>query len=188
MKLVIAEKPSVAMSLAAVLGATERKDGYLEGSGYLVSWCVGHLLELAQPEAYKEQYAKWRYEDLPILPENWKYEVPKDKKTQLALLCRLMKDKRVDSVVCATDAGREGELFLLVLRHLIFPFVRQDRQIAIAPSGILFPVGFRLCQLQKVADAPAHQVAAAFQIAVLFLICAQYRRQSHSDRGLFCNH
>jgi len=118
LKLVIAEKPSVAMSLAAVLGATERKDGYLEGSGYLVSWCVGHLLELAQPEAYKEQYAKWRYEDLPILPENWKYEVPKDKKTQLALLCRLMKDKRVDSVVCATDAGREGELiFRLVYEY-----------------------------------------------------------------------
>lgn len=118
MKLVIAEKPSVAMSLAAVLGATERKDGYLEGSGYLVSWCVGHLLELAQPEAYKEQYAKWRYEDLPILPENWKYEVPKDKKTQLALLCRLMKEKRVDSVVCATDAGREGELiFRLVYEY-----------------------------------------------------------------------
>lgn len=118
MKLVIAEKPSVAMSLAAVLGATERKDGYLEGSGYLVSWCVGHLLELAQPEAYKEQYAKWRYEDLPILPENWKYEVPKDKKTQLALLCRLMKDKRVNSVVCATDAGREGELiFRLVYEY-----------------------------------------------------------------------
>ena len=118
MKLVIAEKPSVAMSLAAVLGATERKDGYLEGPGYLVSWCVGHLLELAQPEAYKEQYAKWRYEDLPILPENWKYEVPKDKKTQLALLCRLMKDKRVDSVVCATDAGREGELiFRLVYEY-----------------------------------------------------------------------
>ena len=118
MKLVIAEKPSVAMSLAAVLGAMERKDGYLEGPGYLVSWCVGHLLELAQPEAYKEQYAKWRYEDLPILPENWKYEVPKDKKTQLALLCRLMKDKRVDSVVCATDAGREGELiFRLVYEY-----------------------------------------------------------------------
>lgn len=124
MKLVIAEKPSVAMSLAAVLGATERKDGYLEGSGYLVSWCVGHLLELAQPEAYKEQYAKWRYEDLPILPENWKYEVPKDKKKQLALLCRLMKDKRVDSVVfnsCHTSSAaeknplteiQEGELYL----------------------------------------------------------------------------
>ena len=118
MKLVIAEKPSVAMSLAAVLGANEKKDGYLEGGGYLVSWCVGHLLELAQPEAYGEQYARWRYGDLPILPEEWKYEVPKDKKKQLDLLCRLMKDKRVDSVVCATDAGREGELiFRLVYEH-----------------------------------------------------------------------
>ncbi len=118
MKLVIAEKPSVAMSLAAVLGANEKKDGYLEGGGYLVSWCVGHLLELAQPEAYGEQYAKWRYGDLPILPEEWKYEVPKDKKKQLDLLCRLMKDKRVESVVCATDAGREGELiFRLVYEH-----------------------------------------------------------------------
>jgi len=118
LKLVIAEKPSVAMSLAAVLGANEKKDGYLEGGGYLVSWCVGHLLELAQPEAYGEQYAKWRYGDLPILPEEWKYEVPKDKKKQLDLLCRLMKDKRVESVVCATDAGREGELiFRLVYEH-----------------------------------------------------------------------
>ena len=118
MKLVIAEKPSVAMSLAAVLGANEKKDGYMEGGGYLVSWCVGHLLELAQPEAYGEQYAKWRYGDLPILPEEWKYEVPKDKKKQLGLLCRLMKDKRVDSVVCATDAGREGELiFRLVYEY-----------------------------------------------------------------------
>ncbi|MEY8433901.1 DNA topoisomerase 3 [Lachnospiraceae bacterium 48-42] len=118
MKLVIAEKPSVAMSLAAVLGANEKKDGYLEGGGYLVSWCVGHLLELAQPEAYGEQYARWHYGDLPILPEEWKYEVPKDKKKQLDLLCRLMKDKRVDSVVCATDAGREGELiFRLVYEH-----------------------------------------------------------------------
>lgn len=118
MKLVIAEKPSVAMSLAAVLGANEKKDGYIEGGGYLVSWCVGHLLELAQPEAYGERYARWRYGDLPILPETWKYEVPKDKKKQLDLLCRLMKDKRVESVVCATDAGREGELiFRLVYEH-----------------------------------------------------------------------
>lgn len=118
MKLVIAEKPSVAMSLAAVLGANEKKDGYLEGGGYLVSWCVGHLLELAQPDAYGEQYVRWRYDDLPILPEEWKYEVPKDKKKQLDLLCRLMKDKRVESVVCATDAGREGELiFRLVYEH-----------------------------------------------------------------------
>lgn len=118
MKLVIAEKPSVAMSLAAVLGANEKKDGYLEGGGYLVSWCVGHILELAQPEAYGEQYAKWRYGDLPILPKTWKYEVPKDKKKQLGLLCQLMKDKWVESVICATDAGREGELiFRLVYEH-----------------------------------------------------------------------
>lgn len=118
MKLVIAEKPSVAMSLAAVLGAKEKKDGYLEGGGYLVSWCFGHLLELAQPDAYGEQYGKWRYEDLPILPKSWKYAVPKDKKKQLDLLCRLMKDERVESVVCATDAGREGELiFRLVYNH-----------------------------------------------------------------------
>ena len=118
MKLVIAEKPSVAMSLAAVLGAKEKKDGYLEGGGYLVSWCFGHLLELAQPDAYGEQYGKWCYEDLPILPESWKYAVPKDKKKQLDLLCRLMKDERVKNVVCATDAGREGELiFRLVYNH-----------------------------------------------------------------------
>lgn len=83
MKLVIAEKPSVAMSLAAVLGANEKKDGYLEGGGYLVSWCIGHLLELAQPEAYGEQYARWRYADLPILPETWKYEVPRIKRNSL---------------------------------------------------------------------------------------------------------
>ena len=135
MKLVIAEKPAVAMSLATVLGATERKDGYLEGSGYLVSWCVGHLLELAQPEAYKEQYAKWRYEDLPILPENWKYEVPKDKKTQLALLCRLMKDKRVDSVVCATDAGREGELIF----RLVYEYAGCNKPIAMIIGMVTLP-------------------------------------------------
>ena len=116
MKLVITEKPSVARSIAAVLGAKEKKDGYLEGGGFLVSWCVGHLVELAQPEAYGGQYAKWRYADLPILPDGWKYEVPKEKKKQLDVLRRLMADKRVDSIVCATDAGREGELiFRLVI-------------------------------------------------------------------------
>ena len=110
MKLVIAEKPSVAMSLAAVLGATTKQDGYTEGGGYLVSWCVGHLVELAQPEAYGEQYAKWRREDLPIMPEVWKYEVAREKLKQLSVLKKLMADKRVESIVCATDAGREGEL------------------------------------------------------------------------------
>lgn len=118
MKLVIAEKPSVAMSLAAVLGATEKQDGYTEGGGYLVSWCVGHLVELAQPEAYDEQYARWRREDLPIMPEVWKYEVAKEKRKQLSLLKKLMADQRVGSIVCATDAGREGELiFRLVYNY-----------------------------------------------------------------------
>ena len=117
MKLVIAEKPSVAQSLATVLGAKEKKDGYMEGNGWLVSWCVGHLVEMAQPEAYGEQYAKWRYDDLPILPHQWKYEVAKDKKKQLDILRRLMNEKRVDSVVCATDAGREGELIFRLVYH-----------------------------------------------------------------------
>ena len=82
-KLVIAEKPSVAMSLAAVLGANEKKDGYMEGGGYLVSWCVGHLLELAQPEAYGEQYARWRYGDLPILPKHGNTKCQKIRKSSL---------------------------------------------------------------------------------------------------------
>ena len=80
MKLVLAEKPSVAMSLSKVIGADQRGDGYMEGNGYLVSWCVGHLVELSQPEAYDEKYAKWKYDDLPILPEHWQYQVSASRK------------------------------------------------------------------------------------------------------------
>ena len=79
MKLVIAEKPSVAQSLAAVIGATARKDGYLEGNGWRVSWCVGHLAGLADADSYDPKYAKWRYDDLPILPEHWQMVVGKDR-------------------------------------------------------------------------------------------------------------
>ena len=110
MILVIAEKPSVAQSIAKVLGATSRKDGYLEGNNYIVSWCVGHLVGLADASSYDERYAKWRYDDLPIVPEEWLFEVPKDKVQQFKVLRDLMKDKRVTELVCATDAGREGEL------------------------------------------------------------------------------
>ena len=110
MILVITEKPSVAQSIAKVLGATSRRDGYLEGNNYIVSWCVGHLVELADASSYDERYAKWRYEDLPIVPEEWLYEVPKDKAQQFKVLRDLVKDKRVTELVCATDAGREGEL------------------------------------------------------------------------------
>ena len=110
MELVIAEKPSVAQSIAAVLGATQRKDGYLEGNDYLVSWCVGHLVELVQPESYEEAWKKWSYKSLPIIPQEWQHEVKSDTKAQYQILKKLMHDDRVDAVVCATDAGREGEL------------------------------------------------------------------------------
>lgn len=110
MQLVIAEKPSVAQSIAKILGATSRKDGYTEGNGYIVSWCVGHLVELAPADSYDEKYAKWRYGDLPILPDLWQYQVSDNTKKQFAVLKKLMGDSQVDTVICATDAGREGEL------------------------------------------------------------------------------
>ena len=110
MQLVIAEKPSVAKSIAEVLGAVNRQDGYYEGGGYLVSWCIGHLVELAQPESYGEQWKKWTYDSLPVNPVQWKYEIKEDTKEQYDVLYELMHDGRVDEVVCATDAGREGEL------------------------------------------------------------------------------
>ena len=109
-KLVIAEKPSVAQSIASVIGADTRKDGYLEGNGWLVSWCVGHLVELMMPEDYEEKYGKWKKEDLPIFPDTWKYTVSSSTKKQFRILKDLMDRSDVDSLVCATDAGREGEL------------------------------------------------------------------------------
>ena len=117
MKLVLAEKPSVAMSLSKVIGANQRGDGYMEGNGYLVSWCVGHLVELSQPEAYDEKYVKWRYDDLPILPEHWQYQVSTSTKKQFGILKKLMLRKDVESLICATDAGREGELIFRLVYH-----------------------------------------------------------------------
>ena len=110
MQLVIAEKPSVAASIAAALGVKEKKDGYIEGGGYLISWCVGHLVELADAAAYGEQYKKWSYESLPILPEEWQYTVAADKEKQFKILKELMHRADVSEVVNACDAGREGEL------------------------------------------------------------------------------
>ena len=108
--LVIAEKPSVAASIAAALGVKEKKDGYIEGGGYLISWCVGHLVELAEAAAYGEQFKKWSYETLPILPEEWQYTVAADKGKQFKTLKELMHRADVSEVVNACDAGREGEL------------------------------------------------------------------------------
>ena len=115
MNLVIAEKPSVAISIAKVIGATKKKDGYYEGNGYKVSWCVGHLIKMANPESYDEKYAKWNMADLPIIPKEYKYEIAKSTKKQFTILKKLMNDKDIDIVINACDAGREGEaIFRLV--------------------------------------------------------------------------
>ena len=110
MILVIAEKPSVAQIIAAALGAKKKQDGYTEGNGYLISWCVGHLVQLADASAYREQYTKWRYDSLPILPQEWQYAVSADKGKQFATLKKLMHRADISEVVNACDAGREGEL------------------------------------------------------------------------------
>lgn len=115
MELVIAEKPSVALSIAKVIGAKNKKDGYYGGNGYKVSWCVGHLIQMANPNAYDEKYAKWKIDDLPIIPSEYQYEVAKATKKQFNTLKKLMNDKEIDIVINACDAGREGEaIFRLV--------------------------------------------------------------------------
>ena len=100
------------------MGALDRQDGYFEGGGYLVSWCVGHLIELAEPESYGEQWKKWTYESLPVNPEHWQYEIKEDTKEQYDVLYGLLHDSRVDEVVCATDAGREGELIFRLVYNM----------------------------------------------------------------------
>lgn len=119
MRLIIAEKPSVAMEIARVVCAPTRRNGYLEGENDVISWCMGHLVELAKPEAYDAKYQKWRLEDLPILPKRWQYEILSSTAKQFQVLKSLMHDRRMESVVCATDAGREGELiFRLVYEQV----------------------------------------------------------------------
>ena len=117
-KLVVSEKPSVGAAYAKVLGATNRNDGYLEGNGYLVSWCIGHLVELAPPNVYDEKYVKWSVTDLPILPEKWQYLVSASTKKQFGILKKLMNRPDVESIVNSCDSGREGELiFRLVYQQ-----------------------------------------------------------------------
>ena len=110
MELFIAEKPSVGKAIAAAIGATESKNGYMEGHGFMVTWCLGHLVELAMPEDYNKEFATWRYKDLPIIPDKWKYNVSADGAKQFNIVCSLMNDDKVNGIICATDAGREGEL------------------------------------------------------------------------------
>ena len=115
--LIVTEKPSVAQTIAKALGITKRRDGYLEGGGYLVSWCVGHLVELAPPGAYDPRFDRWDRADLPILPERWQYLVSSSTKNQFDVLCKLMHRPDVNRIVCATDAGREGELIFRLVYH-----------------------------------------------------------------------
>ena len=110
MKLVIAEKPSVGAAIAAVIGANEKRSGYFEGSGYLVSWCIGHLISLADAATYNEQYRKWKYDDLPIVPQDWQFTVASGKEQQFSVLKDLMQRSDVSEIVNACDSGREGEL------------------------------------------------------------------------------
>ena len=110
MQLVIAEKPSVARNIAKVLHATNVKDGYLEGKEYLVSWCIGHLIELASADQYRYDWKAWKYETLPMIPENWKYQIKESTKGQFRVLKELLHRADVTEIICATDAGREGEL------------------------------------------------------------------------------
>ena len=109
-RLALAEKPSVAQAIAKVLGATNRCDGYREGIGWRGSWGVGHRAELAEPESYDEKYSKWRYEDLPIFPEKWKYEVSASTRKQFVIVKQLMNREDITEIAECTDSGREGEL------------------------------------------------------------------------------
>ena len=123
--LVVSEKPSVAKSISAVLNADKREGGFFIGGGYIVSWCIGHLLELALPDEYDEKLKKWRYSDLPIIPDKWKYTVKKDKEKQLKILIGLMNRADVDCVINACDAGREGELIF----RLIYEYAKCTKPI-----------------------------------------------------------
>lgn len=119
MKLVIAEKPSVAAEIAKVMGAGKRENGFYSGSEYLVSWCVGHLIETVMPEHYDVKYQKWKMVDLPIIPETWKYQVTAGVQAQFAVVKSLMEREDVEQIICATDAGREGELIFRLVYNQV---------------------------------------------------------------------
>lgn len=118
MKLVIAEKPSVGRAIANVVGASNEKNGFVEGNGYIVTWCIGHLITPANPDDYNDIYKTWTYEQLPIIPDEWKYNILDGTKGQYDIIRKLMHNNDVDSVVCATDAGREGELIFRLVYNM----------------------------------------------------------------------
>ena len=180
MELVIAEKPSVAQSIAAVLGATQRKDGYLEGNEYLVSWCVGHLVELVQPESYEEAWKKWSYDNLPIIPQEWQHEVKSDTKAQYQILKKLMHDDRVDAVVCATDAGREGELIFRLTYNMAGCRKPMKRLWSFLPLHL--PYSSAYFQARKVLSVTASII---FAQAVIMTICTSQHYAGRKQTGLW---
>ena len=119
MQLVVCEKPSVGAALAKALGVSDHKNGYIEGDNLIVSWCIGHLVELASADVYDERYKKWSVEDLPIIPQEWQYIISAGKTEQFEVLRSLMNDSRVTEVVNACDAGREGELIFRLVYNKI---------------------------------------------------------------------
>ena len=109
MKLIVTEKPSVAKDIARVLNVKQSRDGYMQGEKYIITWCVGHLIQLAYPEEYDPKYKSWNINDLPIFPRQFKYAVNESTKKQYEIVKALMNRDDVDELICATDAGREGQ-------------------------------------------------------------------------------
>ncbi len=153
MKLVIAEKPSVAQSLASVLGAREKKDGYIEGNGWRMSWCLGHLAGLADADSYDPKYAKWRYDDLPILPKQWQMKVSKEKNKQFHILQKLLNEADTDEVINACDAGREVTICKRVVteRDLSAVYDRTVCAVHIGAKSILTDLARDYAQARNVA-------------------------------------
>ena len=145
MKLIITEKPSVAKIIASALGVTSRADGYFEDGDWLISWCIGHLVGLADAAAHDDRYKKWRYEDLPILPDSFRYVVSEEKAAQFHILRSLMERPDVTELVNACDAGREGELiFRLVYEAAGCSNKRRTGLLVSMPHG-----SFRCCIIER---------------------------------------
>ena len=155
--LIVTEKPSTSPAIAKALGITKRRTGYLESDEYLISWCVGHLVELAPPSSYDPKLVKWSKADLPILPKTWQYLVSPGTQKQFEVLCSLMARPDVDQLVCATDAGREGELIFRLVYHqcgCTKPFTRLRMQPSGKASTILDPQpNTMLCTKQPFAGS-----------------------------------
>lgn len=147
MKLIVAEKPSVAASLARIVGATKKNDGYFEGHNFIVTYCIGHLLQLAMPDIYG--YKTWQFNDLPIIPDKFKYVTAPETVKQCNIVCDLMADMRVDGIICATDSAREGEL---IFRRIFSYAIQKSSLVRNKPVYRALGVFDRRCSLSARAQ------------------------------------